>query len=72
MRKPRVLFYYPQHFNRTDQGTNPFFDKLLETCDRHGVAYRLYEEPDRATDKPRNTKASKEYCENFQQERFLS
>lgn len=59
MRKPRVLFYYPQHFNRTVQGTNPFFDKLLETCDKHGVSYRLYEEPDGGTDKPRNPKARK-------------
>ena len=59
MRKPRVLFYYPQHFNRTAQGTNPFFDKLLETCDKCGVSYRLYEEPDRGTDKPRNPKARK-------------
>ncbi len=59
MSKPRVLFYYPQHFNRTAQGTNPFFDKLLETCDKYGVSYRLYEEPDGGTDKPRNPKAKK-------------
>lgn len=59
MRKPRVLFYYPQHFNRTAQGTNPFFDKLLETCDKYGVSYRLYEEPDGGTDKPHNPKARK-------------
>lgn len=59
MRKPRVLFYYPQHFNRTAQGTNPFFDKLLDTCEKYGVSYRLYEEPDGGTDKPRNPKARK-------------
>ena len=59
MRKPRVLFYYPQHFNRTAQGTNPFLDKLLETCDKYGVSYRVYEEPDGGTDKHRNPKARK-------------
>lgn len=57
--KPQVLFYYPQHFNRSAEGTNPFFDRLLETCDKNGISYRLYEEPDYATDKPRNPKAKK-------------
>jgi len=56
-RKADVLFYYPQHFNRSAKGTNPFFDKLLETCDNHGIRYKLIEEPDWGTDKPRNPKA---------------
>ena len=59
MKRPQVLFYYPQHFNRSANGTNSFFDKLLETCEKNGVSYRLYEEPDRGTDKPRNPKARK-------------
>ncbi|MCM1291726.1 MAG: hypothetical protein NC207_07335 [Bacteroides sp.] len=54
-----LLFYYPQHFNRTKEGTNPFFDKLLEVCDRNGISYDVMEEPDRGTDKPRNAKATK-------------
>lgn len=54
-----MLFYYPQHFNRTAESTNPFFDKLLEACDRHGISYKLIEEPDWRTDKPRNSKAIK-------------
>ena len=58
-KKAKVLFYYPQHFNRTAQATNPFFDRLLETCDRHGISYKLIEEPDWGTDKPRNPKAIK-------------
>jgi len=58
-RKRQVLFYYPQHFNRTAEGTNPFFDRLLDTCDRHGISYHLIEEPDWGTDKPRNGKAIK-------------
>lgn len=58
-RKRRVLFYYPQHFNRTAQATNPFFDRLLETCDKYGISYHLIEEPDWGADKPRNPKAIK-------------
>lgn len=57
--KRRVLFYYPRHFNRTASGTNPFFDHLLETCDRYNISYHLIEEPDWCTDKPRNNKAIK-------------
>lgn len=55
----KLLFYYPQHFNRTKEGTNPFFDRMLEVCDREGIAYDLMEEPDGGTDKPRNIKAKK-------------
>ena len=58
-KKAQVLFYYPQHFNRSAEGTNPFFDRLLDTCDRHGISYKLIEEPDWGTDKPRNKKAIK-------------
>lgn len=58
-KKPKVLFYYPQHFNRTAQATNPFFDRMLESCDKHGISYQLIEEPDWGTDKPRNPNAIK-------------
>lgn len=58
-KKAKVLFYYPQHFNRTAEGTNPFFDRLLDACDRHGISYKLIEEPDWGTDKPRNSQAIK-------------
>ncbi len=54
-----ILFYYPQHFNRSEGGTNPFFDKLLNVCDLHGISYDLLEEPDSGTDKPRNNRAIK-------------
>jgi len=54
-----LLFYYPQHFNRSEEGTNPFFDKLLEICDRNNICYDLMEEPDRETNKPRNSSAKK-------------
>ena len=55
--KKNVLFYYPQHFNRSEEGTNPFFDPLLDTCNKYGISYDLLEEPDGGTDKPRNPKA---------------
>lgn len=58
-KRPKVLFYYPQHFNRSVQATNPFFDRMLGVCDSHGISYQLIEEPDWGTDKPRNKKAIK-------------
>ena len=58
-KKAKVLFYYPQHFNRTAQATNPFLDRLLETCDKYGINYQVIEEPDWGTDKPRNPRAIK-------------
>lgn len=54
-----LLFYYPQHFNRSKECTNPFFDRMLEICDRHGISYGIIEEPDKATDKRRNPRARK-------------
>lgn len=54
-----LLFYYPQHFNRTEEATNPFFDRLLEVCNRRSISYDLMEEPDPGSDKPRNGKAAK-------------
>lgn len=58
-KKAQVLFYYPQHFNRSNFGTNPFFDSLLKTCEDNGIRYKLIEEPDGGTDKPRNKNAIK-------------
>lgn len=55
----KILFYYPQHFNRSERGTNPFFDSLMDACDKAGIAYDLYEEPDSSTDKPHNPKAKR-------------
>lgn len=57
--KKKILFYYPQHFNRSKEGTNSFFDLLIETCDKYGIPYDVWEEPDKGTNKPRNPKAKK-------------
>lgn len=49
-----IIFYYPQHFNRSSNGTNPFFDPLIAVCEENGLSYLLLEEPDGGTDKPKN------------------
>lgn len=58
-KKPYVIFYYPQHFNRSSNGTNPFFDIMLNTCENNDISYKVLEEPDNGTDKPRNGNAIK-------------
>lgn len=55
-KKRDVLFYYPQHFNRSKNGCNPFFERLLEVCSENNISYLLLEEP-AYTDKPRNQNA---------------
>jgi len=54
-----ILLYYPRHFNRSAQATNPFYDRMLATCREQGIDFDLFEEPDPATDKPRNPNARK-------------
>lgn len=58
-KRAKVLFYYPQHFNRSAVGSNPFFDPLIAICQKNGISYKLIEEPDWKTDKPRNSRAIK-------------
>lgn len=54
-----VVFYYPQHFNRSSKGTNPFFDPLIKLCEEDKLNYILLEEPDKKTKLPRNKEAIK-------------
>jgi hypothetical protein len=49
-----IIFYYPQHFNRSEKGTNPFFDPLVAVCEENRLSYLLVEEPDNKTAFPRN------------------
>lgn len=51
--KKKILFYYPQHFNRTKEGQNVFFEPLLKVCREENISYLLVEEPDSSTNKPR-------------------
>jgi hypothetical protein len=43
--KPDVVFYYPRHFNRTVDGTNPYFKPLIELCKNNSINYIALEEP---------------------------
>ena len=54
-----VVFYYPQHFNRSSIGTNPFFDPIIKLCKEDKLNYILLEEPDKKTKFPRNKAAIK-------------
>ncbi|TDG37700.1 hypothetical protein EZJ43_00990 [Pedobacter changchengzhani] len=54
-----VIFYYPQHFNRNENGENPYFEKLISSCVKNNFSYLLLEEPDRGTKYPRSKKATK-------------
>lgn len=48
-----VLLYYPQHFNRSKNGTNPYFDPIVEVCKENRLQYLVLEEPDGRTSNPR-------------------
>ncbi|MDG5490139.1 hypothetical protein [Psychroserpens sp. SPM9] len=58
-KKKKVIFYYPQHFNRSDKGTNPFFEPLIKICQNNNIDYLLLEEPDDKTSFPKNPEASR-------------
>lgn len=44
-KRRKVLFYYPQHFNRSASGNNPFFAPLTDCCEKAGIPFLLVEEP---------------------------
>ena len=58
-KKMDVILYYPQHFNRSTKGTNPYFDSIVEVCKENGVKYLIMEEPDSETSNPRNYQCMK-------------
>lgn len=41
-----IIFYYPSHFNRGKNNENAFFAPLYELCDRYGIKYAVFEEPE--------------------------
>lgn len=55
---PTVIFYYPQHFNRSKKGDNDFFKPLIDSCKNNAISYLIFEEPAETTF-PRNEKAIK-------------
>lgn len=58
-KKMDVVLYYPQHFNRSTKGTNPYFDSIVEVCKENGVKYLIMEEPDGETSNPRDPQCMK-------------
>ena len=57
IKKVDVLFYYPKHFNRGENGENLFFKPLYESCKSNNISYLIFEEPDKKSDKIRNKEA---------------
>lgn len=57
--KPDVLLYYPQHFNRSINGTNPYYDPIIAICKDHKINFLILEEPDNSTSYPRNPQCIK-------------
>ena len=42
----QIIFYSPQHFNRSFDGENIFLKGLIEICDQEKISYLYLEEPD--------------------------
>lgn len=59
-RKSDVIFFYPQHFNRSKEGDNPYFRPIVNLCKEIQLDVLLIEEPDlSSTCYPRDSKALK-------------
>lgn len=55
---PEIIFYYPQHFNRSKLGDNDFLRPLIDSCGKNAIPYLIFEEPAN-TNFPRNHNAIK-------------
>lgn len=58
-RRPDVILYYPQHFNRSKDGKNPYFAAITDVCKENGLRYLMLEEPDDGTPNPRDPQCMK-------------
>ena len=56
-RKYDVVFYYPQHFNRSGRQENLYFKPLIDICKHNNISYVVFEEPDTETRCPRDNDA---------------
>lgn len=41
-----IIFYYPSHFNRGNNSENAFFAPFYKLCNRYGIKYAVFEEPE--------------------------
>lgn len=51
-----VVFYYPAHFNRGNNGINNFFEPFYKICEENRLKYVVFEEPDSLKGGKRNLK----------------
>lgn len=58
-KRPDVIFCYPQNFNRSAEGTNPYMDPLMATCREASISYRVFELTEEGTLQPQNKDAVK-------------
>lgn len=58
-KRPDVILFYPQHFNRSVDGTNPYFAPLVKLCRDNALHYLEMEEPDGGTPQPRDPQCMK-------------
>lgn len=54
--RPDVIFYYPQHFNRSVAGTNHYFQPLIDLCTQSGFNCLVLEEPAYGCGFPRDSR----------------
>ena len=55
--KVDVIFYYPQHFNRSESGENLYFLDMINTCIENKISFLIFEEPDQNTGFTRSKKS---------------
>ncbi|OUV76478.1 MAG: hypothetical protein CBC83_00515 [Flavobacteriales bacterium TMED123] len=55
--KVDVVFYYPQHFNRSEGLENAYFSDMINTCMQHNISFLVFEEPDFKTNFKRSKKS---------------
>lgn len=58
-KRPDVIFCYPQNFNRSAEGTNPYMDPLMITCREANISYRVFELTEEGISQPQNKDAVK-------------
>lgn len=58
-KRPDVILFYPQHFNRSVDGTNLYFAPLVKLCRDNALHYLEMEEPDGGTPQPRDPQCMK-------------
>lgn len=56
-KKREVIFAAPQHFNRSKNGKNPYFEKLISYCRENNISYLMLESPEYGNPQPRDPDA---------------